>query len=212
MGLIDLRMEDLSVPELIALGARLTEGLSGNVHFPEPPESLARMKDAIAELGQKDEEYTALRGRLNQLKLERDMIVDRAEKEIAAVAGYVQDASGGDLSKIMSAHLNVEHGKDLWPFNDPKKVIELSASSGDQGGEVDLTWDPVRGAKGYEVEISTDVAFPEEWSPCTSAEQSRVTITHLESRQRYWFRVRAVGTGGVGAWSEPVTKYPSQQN
>jgi hypothetical protein len=141
------------------------------------------------------------------LKTRRDHAVELLSTAVARAAGYVDQASGGDPEKILSANLHAEPEVHLWPFRRLGQVYELSASAGDERGEVDLTWDPVRGAEGYEVENSRDLGGHGPWKLCATTTASRTTVGRLENSIRYWFRVRAMNDRGSSKWSDPVTKY-----
>ncbi len=124
----------------------------------------------------------------------------RYQNAIVREAIYVQEASGGDLEKIMSANFHAEPDVHLWPFANLSEVHDLSANAGDTHGEIDLSWDPVRGASGYEIEISTDLGGGGPWEPCTATTASRATIGQLENSTRdYWFRVCVRSTIGATA-------------
>ena len=81
-----------------------------------------------------------------------------------------------EAQKIVSANLTAERTWSLWPFGSPVQVIELSASTGDAPGEVDLVWDSVRGAEGYEAQCCDDFAGDGPWVQCAVASESRVTV------------------------------------
>jgi Fibronectin type III domain len=207
MAHVTLSLTRLSIPELIDLAAHLEAGLDGNPHFPSPKPSLDDLKELRSKLATQSEAYRQQRLRLNELKVARDAVVAALSEAIVHEAGYVQAASGGDLGKIVSANLHAEPEAHLWPFRGLGQVHELAASAGDAHGEIDLSWDRVRGATGYNVEISTDLGGAGPWMHCVTTTVSRATIGHLESTTRYWFRVCAVNDRGSGKWSDPVTKF-----
>lgn len=207
MAEVELELNDLSAPELIATGKRLIDGLKGNPNFPEPKPPLDEIAAKLTQLEAVQEEYRKHRLKLNEMKTARDAAMGELRGALACEAEYVQEASGGDAKKIMSANLEAEHSWSFWPFGSLPQVIDLSASTGEQAGEIDLVWDPVRGANGYEIECATDIAGEDSWFGCGTSTESRATLKNLESRCRYWFRVRAVGKKGEGDWSDPVTKY-----
>ena len=207
MAEVALHLEDLSAPDLLATGSRLLSGLDGNPNFPEPRPPLDEVRHRLGTLENLHEEYRKVRLRLNELKTERDAAMKEVRDTLMREAAYVQEASGGDAKKIVSAHLTAERTWSWWPFGSLAQVIEFSASTGEQPGEVDLVWDPVHDADGYEVECSDDASGGGTWLPCAVAPESRVTVTGLAPRRRYWFRVRATGGKGKGDWSDPITKY-----
>lgn len=206
MADVDLKLQDLTVPELISAGARLADGLTNNQHFPAPSPSPTAIEALVQKLTAAQEEYRVHRNRLAELNATRDAIADDLKAILTQGAVYVQTASEGDAEKILSANLHVEHGFSMWPFGSLDQVEELSASAGDQPGEIDLAWDPLSGAAGYEVEISRDVAPYGPWEPAAASGQSKTTLEQLTRKQRYWIRVRAVTEDKTGDWSDPVMK------
>lgn len=64
------------------------------------------------------------------------------------LAAYVQNGSGGDEAKILSAGMSV---RDAAAPVTMMPVTGLESSPGEDSGEVDLTWNPVRGASTGEV-------------------------------------------------------------
>jgi hypothetical protein len=207
MSQVELNLKDLSAPELVAIGNRLIAGLEGNPHFPAPALPLDELKRKLAALDEANEVYRQERLRLTELKTQRETMIDGVRKALNAEAAYVQEASGGDAKKIISANLCAERTWNFWPFGSLAQVVELSSSIGEQPGEIDLVWDRVRGADGYEVECTSDLAGEGPWTQCAVASESRVKLKGLDGHRRYWFRVRAIGEKGEGDWSDPVTKY-----
>src|SRR5678815_4258865 len=211
MAEVALHLDALSAPELIAAGARLLAGLEGNPHFPKPQPPLDELWQKLMALEEANLRYRKERLRLNDLKTARDAAMRAVRVAMDSEADYVQKASGGEAKKILSANLTVETVErtwSLWPFGGLAQVIELSASSGEKSGEIDLGWDPVRGAAGYEVECTDIDEADGPWVQCAVASESRVTVKDLQANRRYWFRVRAIGEKGEGGgWSDAVTKH-----
>lgn len=84
--------------------------------------------------------------------------------------------------------------------------VSLNATSGDTEGEIDLNWEPVKGANTYLIQKSTDSGRPVKWTNEDIVAKSSYTVTKLRCRHQYWFRVAAIGRKGQGSWSEPVWK------
>jgi len=202
-----LHLDELSPQELIATGQRLVEGLEGNAHFPEPQPPIDELRQKLAVVETTYEAYRKERLRLNELKNAYQAAMTEAKKAITLEAGYVDEASDGDAKKILSANLTPERTWSFWPFGSLAEVVELSASRGDLPGEVDLVWDAVRGADGYEINTASDMAGEGPWIQAAVSSESRVTVKDLQTGRRYWFRVRAVGSKGEGDWSDPVMKF-----
>jgi hypothetical protein len=50
MAEVDLHLENLTVPELIAAGGRLADGLTNNEHFPDPKPAAADLEELVQKL------------------------------------------------------------------------------------------------------------------------------------------------------------------
>ena len=98
------------------------------------------------------------------------------------IAAYVDITANGDESKILSAGLSVRAARG------PQTVLaalqNLSVTSGDNAGALDVHWDALGNAKSYEVQTSPDPFTNTSW---TTAD----TVTNSK---------------GKGAWSDVATK------
>ena len=203
MAQVELELDDLSAPELIATGNRLISGLAGNPHFPDPKLPLDELKRKLGKLQEAQEAYRKQRLQINEMKVDLYALMREVKDALNVEAAYVQEASDGDAKSIISAHLATERSWHFWPFGSLPQVAELSPSIGEQPGEIDR----VHAADGYEVQYATDITGDGPWKPCAVATESRITVKDLDPHCRYWFRVRAIGEKGKGDWSDPVTKY-----
>jgi len=69
-----------------------------------------------------------------------------------------------------------------------------------EAGEWVVTWTRLSGARLYEVQTSADAA---QWSNSCQFSGTRAVL--LIGRVRHcWVRVRGIGPGGPGAWSQPA--------
>jgi hypothetical protein len=123
---------------------------------------------------------------------------------LTRLAAYVEAAGAGDPAKLASSGFEQRAGPA--PVGPLPQVESLAATAGDHDGTLDLAWDRVPGATGYEVYRSTDVTQPAGWAFACSCARSSATVEGLASGTRHWFRVRAVGAAGPGPWSDPATK------
>lgn len=207
MAEVELNIEELTVPELLALAAGISTALENNAHFPAPQPTPQELDRLAAELRTADATFRERRRLAGEAQAVRVELADRLRQALSQEADYVQEASGGHIAKILSANLHVEEETRFWPFRSVARVEDFSASAGDQPGEIDLAWDPVPGASGYEVEIAYDLTGEGPWEQSGASVHSKLTVEQLNKHTRYWFRIRAVAESGVGEWSEPLMKF-----
>jgi len=86
------------------------------------------------------------------------------------------------------------------------QVKNLSCTSGDNDGQLDLAWDRNEGAGSYEYQATANPMDPASWTTRGSVTQSKVTLSGLTSGQRSYVRVRAIGPLGRGPWSDEASK------
>ena len=84
-------------------------------------------------------------------------------------------------------------------------ALDFLATSGDNAGEIDLTWSAVRGSRSYVTQYREDVPGTA-WITGPLGTRSRATVENLQTAKTYVFRVVAVGTAGQGPWSDESTK------
>jgi hypothetical protein len=126
-----------------------------------------------------------------------------------ALAGHVDSVAKGDETIILSAGMTTKApAAPVGPLPAPGDV---AAAGGDMEGEIDLNWQPVRGAASYSIVKSTtgNVGNAGDWSPAATGTKSKATVSGLTSGTRYWFRVAAIGSAGQGPWSDPATAIAS---
>lgn len=80
------------------------------------------------------------------------------------------------------------------------------AASGDIEGEIELAWEPVKGAITYVIQKRFEKGRNAEWEQVDIVHRSSCTISKLKSGKEYKFRVAAVKAKGQGPWSGPVNK------
>ena len=87
------------------------------------------------------------------------------------------------------------------------KPYNMTATMGDNDGEIDLGCHAVPKAKSYIYEIRehSDTAAPGSWGGAKFGTRSSMTFTGLVSGRKYSFRVRALGPNELESpWSDEV--------
>lgn len=173
--------------------------VNGNPNFPNPNPTLVIFQAAI------DLAEASMNARIAGETEQAARVAKENEDvqalygKIVTLANHVQDVSGGDEQKIFSAGFAV---RDQPTSPQPLGVVlDFLATAGDDAGEIDLTWNPVKYARGYQVEckLHTDAGV---WEAVKFGTKSKMTVAGLTSGTTYAFRVRAVGAAGEGPWSD----------
>lgn len=203
MAQVKLNLNRLTRDERLDLARQIHTQMTGNASFPTPSPALTALDAAITGLETGIGELDVLRQQAKEKTVEVDSLDVDLSQVLRDLAAYVQNASAGDEAKILSAGMSV---RDPGAPVAMTPVTGLESSPGDDSGEVDLSWNPVRGASSYEIQSSPDPMTASSWGHAGISTKSTFTLTGAPSGQRCWFRVRAVGANGPGAWSDPATK------
>lgn len=204
MSKIKLSLQNLSITEKIEFARQTITAMTGNANFPTPNPALAGITTAINafETAYNDAENT------RNIAKSKTAIQHQKEKDLdnllTQLANYVENTTNGDEAKIKSAGMQPKSKPSA--IGSLTKVMSLHASAGDFETEVDLSWDAIKGAKSYSIELCKDPIEDAKWTHCLIATSSKATIENLEPKLRYWFRVAAVGSAGQGPFSDPATK------
>ena len=205
MGKVRLGLKKMPILDKIALATRIVTAMTGNPNFATPNPALA---DITAQTTALRTSYNAALSKRAQAKAATDL-QDADEKELdlklTQASLYVENVSAGNDGKILSAGMNLRHNiVRIGELSVPKNLL---AKAGGGDGEIILNWDPVRGARSYVVEITTDANVPSSWKHKTNVTESSAAITGLTSGGKFWFRVAGVGAAGQGPFSDPAAKY-----
>ena len=205
MSRIKLNLRSLSVPEKIARAQQIVAALTGNAHFTSPQPTLAQLTAAINELEAAAAAVQAARQEAKARTTTQTIKEAALDQLLVSLVGHVESVAGGNPEIIQSASLEMRDPPNV-TADVPTLPPNLTATNGDFPGQIDLSWDPVRGARSYTIGYSTDPPTDSSWTHSQIATRSSATVEHLTPGTRYWFRVAAVGTRGQSPWSNPVPK------
>ena len=188
-----------NVLQKVELGRRLVTSCTGNANFTTPNPPLADITGAsdAAELAFNNAQNggASEQAILEEKELELDII-------ISAFASYVDSIAKGSETIILSS--GFEASKDPEPGGLPAQVTDLRAEMTKIKGEIKTRFKGVKGAVAYLIEIS-DTPDNAGFKLKVIVTAGRYLVTGLESLRSYWFRVRAVGRGGLlGPYSDPA--------
>ena len=199
-----LSLDQRGFEEILTLANNIKTAMTGNASFATPTPTLTALGTLITTAQTKLADFTAAQQTAQTRTSERNDAFDALESALTQLAGYVEAASGGDAAKIQSAGMDVQGART--PVGVPAQVLNLAVTAGDFEASLDAAWDPVRGAKSYEVQTSADPMSATSWAPKLTAAKSSTSLSSLTSGNKVWVRVRAIGAAGAGPWSDPAVK------
>jgi hypothetical protein len=205
MSKVKLGLTKRSVPEKVARGREIITALKTNPDFPTPNPTLASVTTAIDSLEAAFQDQEVTRQLAATKTAAKDEKEDAFDNIFSQLAAYVESVAGSNEKMIKSAGMDTRAAA-VPTTEKPSPPNSLNVTSGDADGEIDLTWEPVTGAKSYVIEVSIDPVTATSWKHSSVSTKSSARTSGLVSGTRYWFRVAAVGTGGQSGWSDPATK------
>lgn len=203
MAKVKLELSKKNTSEKTVLGNKVVTNMTGNTNFPNPNPALDVLKTSITNMTVASDEVEAARKTV-QMKLsvlyQQEGIFDGV---ITQLGTYVDNVSNGDEAIILSAGMDVQKEKSAVTL--PDKITSVNATSGDNAGEIDLSWDKSSNAKSYVVEIAVN-GNTLEWKHALITTRSRAELSALITGTAYQIRIAAIGSAGQGPWSDPVLK------
>jgi hypothetical protein len=197
MKKVKVYFRELPIPQKIQKAKSLVTIMGGNANFSSPEPALPEVSAAAIALENAYEE--ALNGGKLQIAFmhQCESVLDTL---IVSLAGYVQSISRGDQTIILSSGFGVQSGRSQLQ-KEVTPPVNVSAVMGAREGEVSLSWDPVPGAKAYNIQVSNNGTG--NWIFYGTVTRRRLVISGLESGAKCFLRVAAVGALGQSGWSDP---------
>ena len=202
---VKLGLGNMPIPAKIALANQIVAAMTGNPNFVTPVPSLADVtakKTTLMTASSDADNKRVASKNATDVSADAERAIDLILTQIAL---YVENTSAGDETKISSAGMSVKDAAT--PVGQLLPPTALSAMAGNNDGEVDLNWEPVKGANSYLIQMTTDPNVPDSWAPKANVTESYAVILGLTSGTKYWFRVAGVGAAGQGAFSGAESKY-----
>jgi len=200
-----LELDKLTDADLLTLAVGIKNAMTTNAaEFPASAASVTALGTSVTAFGASRQ--AAEDGKTAQQALVDAKDADRAtvEEKLRTLAGQVNEAAKGDVNIIHDAGMAAS--SERAPIS-MTQVLNLVATAGDHGGEVELMWEPVYGAKTYVVQKCADPMTEGNWQQVDLCTKSKFTVPGLTPGTKYWFRVAAKGADpGLGAWSDPAQK------
>jgi len=199
-----LNLRGLTTLQKIRKAKSFVAAMTGNANFPGPNPPLAVIAAAAEQVATAFSDREQVRRQLD----EQQTALENAEKMLdlllTALAAYVAAASGGEVQRIVSSAMEVANAPV--PVGLLPQVTNLRATTSPVEGAVMLRWKRMRHARCYELQTSADPVTPQSWESHDPVSKAKCQLTGLPSGARRWFRVRAIGSAGPGAWSDPIVR------
>ncbi len=204
MAQIKINFKGLSDLGIIQQCTNIKTAMTGNANFTTPTPTLTAFGTLITTAQAKLTASDTAQQTSKLATADKDATIAALLASVKQLSDYVSMVSAGDGVKIQSAGFSIKAAAAATQV--PDMVHNLAITAGDNSGELDLQWDPTNGAKTYDVQTSPDPITPTSWVSQPSVSKSKAVILGLPSGAKMWLRVRAVGAGGIGAWSDVATK------
>jgi len=193
--------------DLLVFAQQHETAMTGNANFTTPLPAVTEFTPVRAAYATALAAFNTAQAAARLATTNKDTARLALESALTQRGNYVEITAANapdPVAVVESAAFAVR--SDKTPSILPAPVANLSLTAGDNAGELDLQWDPVDGAATYDVHISPDPITATSWVSQPDASKSKAVVLGLPSGTKAWARVRGVGPGGTGAWSEPVSK------
>jgi hypothetical protein len=199
MRKINYDFQKMPVTKLVSFGVKIEHNIACQPSlFPYPDPAI--------------EDLTNIREVLNvELSKPKKTILDKQYRDALAMnyrslltrlADYVQREAMDDVNMLELTGFNLKPSKTR--IASLEKVNELITKLGDFPSSVKMKWKPVYGAYSYIIE----------YNPINSEEVhrkvvscSKITLVVPKPKCNYHIRVAALGSDGIGPWSEPYKAF-----
>ncbi len=202
MSRVKSDLKDKSVDEEIQTTKNRHSVLTGSeAKVAVDSAKLSSYQTGTTALEEKERVVAALKDKQKQALAERDAARENLEKIDASIVDEINGKTS-DMNLLLTTGFPISSDKGT---PDPlEQVSNLAAATGDEAGEIDINFDRVKTATGYEFQISADT--PDSWTNAgATGKTSKFTYTGLTSGKKYWLRVRAFKGEEKGTWSNPVS-------
>lgn len=200
---VKLGLTNLTSKALVEKGRNCVDMLETNPAYTLPAGFLANLTTACDTLEQASEEVLFFGGKVNyQAKRAAEVAVKDIIRELA---GLVQQQSGGNEAKILSAGFDVRrHGAPIDKLGTPENLRPVLTNF---AKKVSLRWNLVPDATNYQVFAnSVDPEKEDSWELVAFTSRTAYVVEELESAKFYWFRVQAIGRKGLLSPMSQVAK------
>jgi hypothetical protein len=184
--------------QLVERARHHEQRMDGNAAFPDPNPTKAEIAAAREALEAAMAE--AMEGGRTAMATKRARHRELLDL-LSRLGDHVSSVADGNELAILSMGFEVRRTPQ--PAPEPAAPVGLLAGMEAHAGQALLRWTPERHALTYMVQVnrvSPDDATA--WESMTVVSSARYRAKGLASAKVHWFRVAAIGTKGMGPWSD----------
>ncbi|MFI5220518.1 MAG: fibronectin type III domain-containing protein [Bacteroidia bacterium] len=173
--------------------------MTGNVTYTTPVPPLAQLTTETDDVETNYQD--SLKGDRDKKALMR-IALATLKDSLRTLTGYVQSASEGDETKILSAGFDVKSPRNPVGILPPPGNVRCVF--GNVPGEIIVRWGGVKGRLIYKVQINETPDIPR-WVDYTYTGKARLVVSGLVSGNVYEFRIACISASGIGDYSDPAS-------
>ncbi len=174
--------------------------MTGNLSYTTPVPPLAQLTTDTDDVETNYQD--SLKGDRDKKALMRIALATLRDS-LRTLTGYVQSASDGDETKILSAGFDVK--SPLHPIGILPPPGNVRSVFGNVPGEIILRYGGVDGRLIYKVQLKEGDGLPDSWRDYTYTGKTRLVIGGLVSGREYEFRIACISASGIGDYSDPTS-------
>lgn len=185
-------------PDVVLLISSMAAGAPAHPELDNPPVTLVDLGTSGTDLSTAmTEEQQAKEAWLAKRSARRTASKD-ARQAARLYAAHAHTRFAGDKAKLQTLGLDVVEITGL--LGTLAAPVNLRSRPGKLNQTIKLIWKAVRGRESHELQCAESAAGP--WNEVYRGRKSRAICLNLVSGKEYFFRVRAHGAAGPGAWSD----------
>jgi hypothetical protein len=198
-----LNLTPYSDVKLETLASRVVTSMTGNEYFPDAQDLVKEAALLTDQFFQANAE-TSTRDLL-KIAVKND-IKARLIKKLKVLGGYVISKANGSETILLNSGFTLATHNGDGKLHAPTRFTIKPGKS----GEIIMKIKRVTGAKAYMYQYTSDDPFNTESKWQTIYETKiKTVIKDLPLGVQFWFRVAAIGRGGVVVYTEPLSRYIS---
>ena len=204
MSQIKIGVNGLTIGDKILRGQNIITKSTGNPNVPGNTAPLAAFSAKQTAFQNSVADAIAKREAAKNATLVQDVAEGQWRASLALLAGFTENATGGDAAKFTTAGFEVRGGNTPTPV--PEQVLSVNVFLESSPGHSRVTWGGVARADGYLVQGSADPITPASWTQPVVSTKTVSSANGAAPGQKYWYRVAAFNAAGQGSWSAPAER------